>query len=498
MNNNETKDTYSHVLKYTGIFGGVQGLNIIVGIVRNKLVALLLGPGGMGLVALFNSVVTFISQATSLGISFSAVRNVSMMQTEGEARRLERFIRVVRAWSLVAALGGMLVCMLLGPLLSEKSFSWGDHTLHFLLLSPVVGMTAITGGETAILKGARRLHDLAVIQLLSVMASLVVSVPMYYFFGLSGIIPVFLLMALSVMLATVFFSYRLYPLRLRGSKGVLGEGMEMIRLGVAFIMSGILTNGAEMLIRSFLNVSAGPDMVGLYNAGYVLTITYAGMVFSAMETDYYPRLSAVCQDTAAANLAANRQIEVSMLIISPMLAFLVMALPLLVPLLYSGKFVAVVPMARVAVLSMYLKAATLPVAYMTLARGHSGAFFLLDGTYAAVFFLLVVFGFNTWGLFGTGVALLAAHVFDLLMIYAYAYLRYGYRVSRSVLTIMAVQAPLGAATWLATLVPGLWTGLLLSLCAVAASAFVSIYILYKKTSLWNKLKEKIPFRRQHP
>jgi O-antigen/teichoic acid export membrane protein len=70
-------DGYSHVLKYTGIFGGVQSLVILIGLVRNKVVASLLGPAGMGLAALFNSVVNFISQATNLGISFSAVRHVS-------------------------------------------------------------------------------------------------------------------------------------------------------------------------------------------------------------------------------------------------------------------------------------------------------------------------------------------------------------------------------------------------------------------------------------
>ena len=45
----ESTDSYSHVLKYTGVFGGVQGLNIVVSLVRNKLIALLLGPNGMGL-----------------------------------------------------------------------------------------------------------------------------------------------------------------------------------------------------------------------------------------------------------------------------------------------------------------------------------------------------------------------------------------------------------------------------------------------------------------
>jgi hypothetical protein len=43
MSENE-KGAYGQVLKYTGIFGGVQGLNVIVSLVRNKLAAVLLGP----------------------------------------------------------------------------------------------------------------------------------------------------------------------------------------------------------------------------------------------------------------------------------------------------------------------------------------------------------------------------------------------------------------------------------------------------------------------
>ena len=47
-NDNKADNSYGHVLKYTGIFGGVQVLNILVGLVRTKAVALLLGPAGMG------------------------------------------------------------------------------------------------------------------------------------------------------------------------------------------------------------------------------------------------------------------------------------------------------------------------------------------------------------------------------------------------------------------------------------------------------------------
>ena len=239
----EATGSYSHVLKYTGIFGGVQGLNIVVSLVRNKLIAVILGPNGMGLASLFNTTVNFISQATNLGISFSAVKHVSELFDRGDEAAIANFVRVVRAWSLLTALVGMLVCIVAGPALSNYTFAWGDHTLHFVLLSPAVGLLAITGGETAILKGARQLRPLAVIQVYTVLAALVISVPVYYFFGQTGIVPVIVLMALVSMLLTVRYSYRLYPLQLRGGRGVLGEGMEMVKLGVAFVVAGVMGSG---------------------------------------------------------------------------------------------------------------------------------------------------------------------------------------------------------------------------------------------------------------
>ena len=491
MGDTESKESYNHVLKYTGIFGSVQSLNILIGLVRNKLVALLLGPGGMGLVSLFNSTIAFVSQATNLGISFSAVKHISEIFECGDAERISHFVKVVRAWSAITALAGMLLCALLGPLLSDYTFSWGDHTLHFVLLSPVVAMLAITGGETAILKGARKLRALATIQVYSVIAALFISVPVYYFFGLSGIVPVLLLVALADMTFTVMHSYKCYPLSLNSLASVVREGIPMVKLGVAFVLTGIMGSGTEMVIRSLLNVNAGLDAVGLYNAGYILTITYAGLVFTAMETDYFPRLSAVNDDPVATRLTVNRQIEVSVLIISPMLAVLIPALPLLLPLLYSSSFVPVVAMAQVAALSMYFKAISLPIEYVTLAHGDSLPYLLMEGAYDIVVVVLIMYGFNQWGLWGTGLALTLAHVFDLAVALAYTHFRYQYTPSPSVCRYVLLQLPLGLAAYGATFVPDIRLRIALAVAIAAVSAACSLRILYKKTSLWNKLKEKI-------
>lgn len=493
----EHDENYSHVLKYAGIFGGVQGLNILLGLVRNKIVALLLGPMGMGLASLFNSVVNFISQATTFGISFSAVRHVSELFDTGDEARIAHFVKVVRIWSLLTALLGMMVCMLAGPLLSNFTFDWGNHTLHFVLLAPAIGCMAIMGGENAILKGSRQLKSIAIVQLWSMVAALAISIPVYYFFGVPGIVPVIVLTAFSNLLFTVRHSLRIYPLDLSGFHGLLSEGKAMVRLGVAFVIAGIMGSGAEMLIRSFINVHGNLDDVGLYNAGYVLIVSYASIVFSSMEADYFPRLSGVAHDLEAMRQTVNRQIEVSVLLATPMLSVLIIALPLLLPMLYSSEFTTVIEMAQIAVFSMYLRCISLPISYLTLARGDSLSYMILEAAYDVALVLLIMLGYAYLGLNGTGLALTFSYVVELAICYGYTRLRYDYRLTWPVILYSAFQLSLGVVVFFAAQQQNTLLHWFVGGTGCAVSIGFSIFILRKKTSLWNVLKQRVLQRLHH-
>ncbi len=64
MEHENRDNAFKHILKYTGLFGGVQGLSILVALGRNKIVAPHVGPTGMGVMSLVNSSVSWVSRAT--------------------------------------------------------------------------------------------------------------------------------------------------------------------------------------------------------------------------------------------------------------------------------------------------------------------------------------------------------------------------------------------------------------------------------------------------
>ena len=486
----QQEKSYSHILKYTGIFGGVQGIGILISLVRNKAMALLLGAGGMGFNALLMSVQNFASQCTNLGISFGAVPRLSELYEQGDEERLTYNIKVIRTWSVIAALLGFAFCVIVSPLMNDWSFSWGDHTLHYAFLGFAVAMAAITGGEMAVLKAQRQLGALAKIQLITSILGVLLSVPIYYFFGHRGVAPAIVLLAFVGMLVTISYSYRLQRLQLSFQRDCLKDGFDILKLGVAFALAAVIGSAAEMFIRSYLNIEGGLDDVGLYNAAYMITITYAGMVFTAMDTDYFPRLSGVAHDIEATNETVNKQMEVSLLLLAPMLVALLAALPILIPLLFTSEFLPVVQMAQVAVLAMYFKVMTLPVAYITLARRLSMSYIFLETSYFVALVAAIAVGFYWWGIWGTGLAIVVAHVFEYVLVTGYAYRKYGYRTTRQVFRYVAVQMGIGFTAYAVSLTTEGWFYWIIEAALTVVSTAYSIHVLRQKTHLWQALRKK--------
>lgn len=486
-----SKNSYAHILKYTGLFGGIQLLNILIALVRNKFVAIILGPQGMGLLSLFNSTLTLMSNSTNLGISMSAVKNISEAFERNDQTTITDTVKVIRSWSFVTAIVGMLLCVILSPLLNDFTFSWGNHTFHFICLSPVVALMAISGGEMAILKGVRQLGNLARISVYSILGALITSVPLYYVFREAAIVPSLIIIAVVQMLLTIRVSYRLYPLSVSFRKENMSQGMTFVKLGIAFVVAGIMGSGADFVIRSYLNKVAFLDTVGLYNAGYMMTMVYAGMVFSAMETDFFPRLSAANATKNSRNTTINKQIEVSLLIVSPMLVALMIGLPIIIPMLYSSSFMPVADMMRFAILAMYIRAVSLPMSYTNLAMANSRGYLLLEAVYDLLIIVLTIVLYLHMGLSGTGLALLLTNVLDVIAIHLFIKKKYGYSVSRSVARYFFMQFPIGVAALMLSLFVSqpiaYWAcGIVL----ILLSSYISLRMLQSKASLWKKLTSK--------
>src|SRR5215467_12933122 len=71
------KHTYDQILKSSALVGGSSVMNIAIGIVRVKAMAVLLGPAGFGLFGLYGSIANLTQSIACMGINSSGVRQIA-------------------------------------------------------------------------------------------------------------------------------------------------------------------------------------------------------------------------------------------------------------------------------------------------------------------------------------------------------------------------------------------------------------------------------------
>ena len=175
------------VLKAMSVFGGVQVVGILCSIIRTKLVAVWLGATGMGIFALYSSTIDMISVFTRLELRNSAVRELA-----SAGSRLGLICVVVRRWSWALGIFGAILTIVLSPWLSEWTFGDRNHTLGYIILSVAVMLFSVTDGENAILQGTSMLKPLAKASMVGAIVSIIVSIPLFYFWRIDGIVPAIL------------------------------------------------------------------------------------------------------------------------------------------------------------------------------------------------------------------------------------------------------------------------------------------------------------------
>lgn len=483
--------TYDHVIKYTGLFGGVQGIMMLVSVARNKIVSELLGPSGLAIIKLFDNAIKLINQSTDLGISFSAVKHVAELFDQGTEEEVRNFVHTVRTFCLMTGLLGMLVCLALCQQISYWTFDSYDYTWHFAVLSLVVCMLTVQGGEMAILKGMKKLKKVAVIAVFGAIATLVICAPIYYFWRIDGIVFSLLLSGMAVLAIHFYYSTKVIPWRVSiFSKKEYSNGIPMVKLGIGYIIAGIFGQGAEYIIRTLILRYGDLADVGLYTSGYTMAVSYANLVFVAFEADYFPRLSASHHDPKRMNQTINQQIEVGLLLMAPLLTFFVLAMPILVPLLFSSKFIDAVPMAICASFYIFFKAFTLPIAYLALAKGDSRMYMFTELVYDIFIAIAIPYAFKWWGLEGAGWALSVAGLLDLLLIHIVYGVHYGYRFNFSKMKIYVLLFVCFTVAVFTALHENPWMKLVTGLMLVV-SFIVSFRVLKNETNIISDLKKKL-------
>lgn len=435
----------ARVLKAMSVFGGVQVVGIICSIVRVKLIAIWIGPVGVGLFGLYNSAIEMLSSITQLGLRNSAVRDIAL----SKGSRIDIVSAVVRRWSWALGVFGSVVTLLLSPMLSRWTFGDDTHTLGFVALSVVLMLSSITGGELAIMQGLNHLQRLAKASVWGVIAGLAVSVPMFYYWGVDSVVP-------SVIAYSVVTAIAVYVFRERKSKSadvnlpindVFKMGRGFISLGIYMTISSFATMAVSYIFMAYLNHVSNVEIVGYYQAGYTLVNKYVGLVFAAIAMEYYPRLTGAKDFPKRASIMVSHEMKIVLWVLLPVIVLFIASADWIVSILYSGEFKVIIPFITWAMAGMIFRAVSWCMAFVILARGDGRVYLITEISSAMVCIALNILFYEMWGLDGLGISYVVWYFIYTLIVWTVYKFKYGMTLGRKMglLIVAAVTISFVAA-----------------------------------------------------
>lgn len=410
--------SYSQILRSSALIGGSSAITAAVGLVRVKAMALMLGPTGFGLMGAFTTVADLARVLSSFGVGSSGVRQIAEAAGLQDMQRVVRTAAVLRRLTLVLGIVGAAILLVFARPIAVLTFGDDRHTLSISLLSLAVFFQIVADGQGAVLQGMRRVGDIARIAVYAALLSAVVSTVVIYCWREQGVAAAIVVIAATSLVFSWRYSRKVVAERAAlETATALAETSALLRVGLAFMLSAVLTMAAAYAVRLILIRQHGLEAAGLYQAASTVGGMYIVFVLQAMSTDFYPRLVAAASDNRLCNRLVNEQAQVSLLLAGAGVIGTLTLAPWLMTVMYSGEFQKAAELLRWLCLGMALRVITWPMGYILVAKGKQALFVCADLLWTLVNVISTWWCVERFGLVGAGIAFFGSYVFHFFIVY---------------------------------------------------------------------------------
>jgi O-antigen/teichoic acid export membrane protein len=483
--------SYTKIASSIGIFGGVQVFNILISIIKIKLIALLIGIAGVGILGILNSTISLITSITNLGINYSGTRSISSNYINDKYYPINE-INSVLSWSYVTGFIGSVIVIIFSGELSLIIFKESGYGWAFIVLSIVVLTQSITNSHQAILQGIRKIKILAVNNVAASFIGLAFSIPLFVFIGFDGII---LSLGLSSIISLLFFTItyiRIFKLKQRSNLiCTLKNGVKMIKNGVIIMITNLLLLIIMYSIQLYINQKGGMVEVGLYMASYVIVNSYLGLFLTSMIPDFLPRLSAVYQFEDKVSILVNQQNFILIYILGPVIIFLMTFLRYIIIILYDASFLGAQEIVRWSLLGVIFLANNWCSSIMIIAKNHFKTFFLLELVTDFIIITSAIILYEIYGLLGIGISFFVHNLMRFLYQNFLIQRKFHFKYNREVNHAIIIQQALVTVNFLAFYIINDSLYLFIGICVLAFSIIISFWKLKDKINLKDFFVQKV-------
>ncbi len=290
----------------------------MLGLVKVKFAAVLLGPSGVGLIGLLQSLVASASTLAGMGVTNAGTREVAQALRDRE--RLCRLRAALFYGTAGLASVAAIVVWACREAIAEQVLGNVTHAAHVGWVALAVALTIGSGSQKALIRGMQRSRDIAMVLIWGAAIGMVVGVVGLLALGDHGIFLFIVATPLGSFLAGFWYAKQLPKgEKARGVRAIVSEWHRLLRLGAVLMMAGCGVVLGHLWLRTQIAQVLGVQQLGYFQAAWMVSATYIGFVLTAMGNEYFPRIAASLGMPNRIVDMANQQTEVVFLVGVPIL-----------------------------------------------------------------------------------------------------------------------------------------------------------------------------------
>ena len=275
---------------YSGISTVIK---IITSFVSAKVIAIYLGPTGLGMLGQLTSFITIFLTLSSGAITNGVIKFVA--EYKNDETRQNRIIKVSLQITLLCSLLCGLIISIGAKFWSKQLFNEASYSLVFVIFGITIIFYALFSLAVSILNGLQQYKLFNLINVLASIIGLVFSVTMVIFYGIQGAFisavtyqsVVFIILLLFVK-RSGWFNWS----KIKSSVIDRGDLIGLSKFSLMAIVSAAAVPMVQIIIRNYLASNTNAETVGFYEGVNRLSLIYMSLITTTFSVYYLPKMSA--------------------------------------------------------------------------------------------------------------------------------------------------------------------------------------------------------------
>lgn len=344
--------------------GSGSVVSTLLSIISSKIMAIVVGPFGVGIYSLIQQLTTTSSIVGSVGGS-----NVALTQGIASRKGRDRDDFIVTAFWILA-IGGItssVSLVLFAPWIAPFVFGANDTSSVNLVrwtalpVALLVMLTYLVG----VLNGHLAVGRIAAVQVVGAGMNALISYPISliadtgYYVAFVGMMTIAFALQIVVALAKIRREKYLHPIAANGLRFRLTRAATRPYFAVAgtMMITSIVASVGLLAVRALIVQYRGVADAGIFNVAWVVCIAYPALILGSLGTYYLPKLSQT-EDREKRNRLMNDVFRLTTVLLVPLELLVIVMKPLVIDILYSEEFYPSLVILRWMLIGVHLKAAS--------------------------------------------------------------------------------------------------------------------------------------------